>query len=94
MRCCIRCAAPGSRFRGAAKHFIVMPRPNQYQSLHETFIAPGGHQFEVQIRTEDMHKIAEEGIAAHWKYKASDNVSAKDEQRLAWVRQDDRRRQR
>jgi guanosine-3',5'-bis(diphosphate) 3'-pyrophosphohydrolase len=72
---------------GRSKDFIVMPRPNQYQSLHETFIAPGGHQFEVQIRTEDMHKIAEEGIAAHWKYKASDNVSAKDEQRLAWVRQ-------
>ncbi len=47
----------------------------------------GWHQFEVQIRTEDMHRVAEEGIAAHWKYKASDNVSAKDEQRLAWVRQ-------
>ena len=72
---------------GRSKDFIVMPRPNQYQSLHETYIAPGGHQFEVQIRTEEMHKIAEEGIAAHWKYKASDNVSAKDEQRLAWVRQ-------
>jgi GTP pyrophosphokinase len=50
-------------------------------------IAEGGHQFEVQIRTEDMHRVAEEGIGAHWKYKASDNVSAKDEQRLAWVRQ-------
>jgi GTP pyrophosphokinase len=64
-----------------------MPRPNQYQSLHTTLIAPGGHQFEVQIRTEEMHRIAEEGIAAHWKYKAGDVVSAKDEQRLAWVRQ-------
>src|ERR1017187_5717606 len=72
---------------GRIKDFINMPRPNQYQSLHTTLIAPGGHQFEVQIRTEDMHRIAEEGIAAHWKYKASDNVTAKDEARLAWVRQ-------
>jgi GTP pyrophosphokinase len=72
---------------GRFKDFIAMPRANLYQSLHTTLIAEGGHQFEVQIRTEDMHRIAEEGIAAHWKYKASDNVSAKDEQRLAWVRQ-------
>ena len=72
---------------GRIKDFISMPRPNLYQSLHTTLIAPGGHQFEVQIRTEDMHRIAEEGIAAHWKYKAGDAVSAKDEQRLAWVRQ-------
>src|SRR5215469_7244070 len=72
---------------GRIKDFIAMPRPNLYQSLHTTLIGEGGHQFEVQIRTEDMHRVAEEGIAAHWKYKASDNVSAKDEQRLAWVRQ-------
>jgi guanosine-3',5'-bis(diphosphate) 3'-pyrophosphohydrolase len=72
---------------GRIKDFIAMPRPNLYQSLHTTLIAEGGHQFEVQIRTEEMHRVAEEGIAAHWKYKASDNVSAKDEQRLAWVRQ-------
>jgi GTP pyrophosphokinase len=72
---------------GRIKDFIAMPRPNLYQSLHTTLIAEGGHQFEVQIRTEDMHRVAEEGIAAHWKYKASDSVSAKDEQRLAWVRQ-------
>jgi GTP pyrophosphokinase len=72
---------------GRIKDFIAMPRPNLYQSLHTTVIAPGGHQFEVQIRTEEMHRIAEEGIAAHWKYKASDNVTAKDEARLAWVRQ-------
>ncbi|HEX4156531.1 MAG TPA: bifunctional (p)ppGpp synthetase/guanosine-3',5'-bis(diphosphate) 3'-pyrophosphohydrolase [Acidobacteriaceae bacterium] len=72
---------------GRFKDFIAMPRPNLYQSLHTTLIAEGGHQFEVQIRTEDMHRVAEEGIAAHWKYKADDNVSAKDEQRLAWVRQ-------
>ena len=72
---------------GRIKDFIAMPRPNLYQSLHTTLIAPGGHQFEVQIRTEDMHRIAEEGIAAHWKYKAGEAVSAKDEARLAWVRQ-------
>jgi GTP diphosphokinase / guanosine-3',5'-bis(diphosphate) 3'-diphosphatase len=72
---------------GRIKDFIAMPRPNMYQSLHTTLIGDGGHQFEVQIRTEDMHRVAEEGIAAHWKYKADDNVSAKDEQRLAWVRQ-------
>ncbi len=72
---------------GRIKDFIAMPRPNLYQSLHTTLIAEGGHQFEVQIRTDDMHRVAEEGIAAHWKYKASDNVTAKDEQRLAWVRQ-------
>ena len=72
---------------GRIKDFIAMPRPNLYQSLHTTLIAPGGHQFEVQIRTEEMHRIAEEGIAAHWKYKAGDTVSAKDEARLAWVRQ-------
>ncbi|MGI4829888.1 MAG: RelA/SpoT family protein [Janthinobacterium lividum] len=72
---------------GRFKDFIAMPRPNLYQSLHTTLIAEGGHQFEVQIRTEEMHRTAEEGIAAHWKYKASDAVSAKDEQRLAWLRQ-------
>ncbi len=64
-----------------------MPRPNLYQSLHTTVMTEGGHQFEVQIRTEEMHKMAEEGIAAHWKYKDGSPVSAKDEQRLAWLRQ-------
>ena len=72
---------------GRFKDFISMPRPNQYQSLHTTLIAPGGHQFEVQVRTEEMHKVAEQGIAAHWKYKAGEALSAKDEERLAWVRQ-------
>ncbi len=71
---------------GRIKDFISSPRPNLYQSLHTTLI-DGGHQFEVQIRTEEMHRVAEEGIAAHWKYKASDSVTAKDEARLAWVRQ-------
>ncbi|HEY1808720.1 MAG TPA: bifunctional (p)ppGpp synthetase/guanosine-3',5'-bis(diphosphate) 3'-pyrophosphohydrolase [Acidobacteriaceae bacterium] len=73
---------------GRIKDFIAMPRPNLYQSLHTTVMGEGGHQFEVQIRTDEMHRIAEEGIAAHWKYKAGGSpVSARDEQRLAWVRQ-------
>jgi GTP diphosphokinase / guanosine-3',5'-bis(diphosphate) 3'-diphosphatase len=73
---------------GRIKDFIANPRANLYQSLHTTVMGDGGHQFEVQIRTEEMHRIAEEGIAAHWKYKAGESViSAKDEQRLAWVRQ-------
>jgi GTP pyrophosphokinase len=73
---------------GRIKDFIAIPRANRYQSLHTTVIGEGGHQFEVQIRTEDMHRIAEEGIAAHWKYKAGENtVNARDEERLNWIRQ-------
>ncbi len=73
---------------GRIKDFIAMPRANRYQSLHTTVIGEGGHQFEVQIRTEEMHRIAEEGIAAHWKYKAGDGaVTARDEERLNWIRQ-------
>jgi guanosine-3',5'-bis(diphosphate) 3'-pyrophosphohydrolase len=73
---------------GRIKDFIAIPRANRYQSLHTTVIGDGGHQFEVQIRTEDMHRIAEEGIAAHWKYKAGANtVNARDEERLNWIRQ-------
>ena len=72
---------------GRIKDFIAMPRPNLYQSLHTTVITDDGHQFEVQIRTEEMHKMAEEGIAAHWKYKDGSPVSAEDEQRLSWLRQ-------
>ena len=71
---------------GRIKDFIAMPRPNLYQSLHTTVIAEDGHPFEVQIRTEEMHKLAEEGIAAHWKYKDGP-ISAPDEKRLAWLRQ-------
>jgi GTP pyrophosphokinase len=71
---------------GRIKDMIAMPRPNLYQSLHTTVMAENGHAFEVQIRTEEMHKMAEEGIAAHWKYKDGP-ISAVDEKRLAWLRQ-------
>src|SRR5216683_3287655 len=71
---------------GRIKDFIAMPRPNFYQSLHTSVISEDGMPFEVQIRTDEMHKMAEEGIAAHWKYKDGP-VSAQDEQRLAWLRQ-------
>jgi len=71
---------------GRIKDFIAMPRPNLYQSLHTSVIAENGTPFEVQIRTEEMHKMAEEGISAHWKYKDGP-VTARDEQRLSWLRQ-------
>src|SRR5580765_7086917 len=71
---------------GRIKDFIAMPRPNLYQSLHTSVITETGESFEIQIRTEEMHRMAEEGIAAHWKYKDGP-VSAQDEQRLAWLRQ-------
>ncbi len=73
---------------GRIKDFIAIPRANRYQSLHTTVMGASGHQFEVQIRTEEMHRIAEEGIAAHWKYKSgSSSVTARDEERLNWIRQ-------
>ena len=73
---------------GRIKDFIAIPRANRYQSLHTTVMGAGGHQFEVQIRTEEMHRIAEEGIAAHWKYKSPGSVvTARDEERLNWIRQ-------
>ena len=63
-----------------------MPRPNLYQSLHTTVIH-GGQPFEVQLRTQDMHRIAEQGVAAHWKYKDGREVSQPDDQRIVWMRQ-------
>jgi len=72
---------------GRFKDYIAMPRPNLYQSLHTTVIH-GGQPFEVQIRTQEMHRLAEEGVAAHWKYKDGRIVSdANDDQRIAWMRQ-------
>ena len=71
---------------GRIKDFIAMPRPNMYQSLHTSVIA-GGQPFEVQIRTAEMHQIAEEGIAAHWKYKDGKLVADnREDQRVSWLR--------
>lgn len=72
---------------GRIKDFIAIPRPNLYQSLHTSVMGPGGVPFEVQIRTEQMHRLAEEGIAAHWKYKEGKKGPAEDDQRIAWLRQ-------
>jgi GTP diphosphokinase / guanosine-3',5'-bis(diphosphate) 3'-diphosphatase len=72
---------------GRIKDFIAIPRPNLYQSLHTSVMGPEGRHFEVQIRTEEMHRLAEEGIAAHWKYKEGRRGAADDDQRIAWLRQ-------
>jgi GTP pyrophosphokinase len=71
---------------GRIKDFIAIPRPNLYQSLHTSVVGPEGRHFEVQIRTEEMHRVAEEGIAAHWKYKEGKKGPADDDQRIAWLR--------
>ena len=71
---------------GRFKDYIAIPRPNLYQSLHTTLLH-GGQPFEVQIRTQDMHRVAEEGVAAHWKYKAGKPGAQDDDQRISWMRQ-------
>ena len=71
---------------GRFKDYIAMPRPNLYQSLHTTVIHTG-QTFEVQIRTQEMHRIAEQGVAAHWRYKDGREVSDADDQRILWMRQ-------
>src|SRR5438128_7889519 len=72
---------------GRIKDFIAMPRPNGYQSLHTSVISEHGMPFEVQIRTVEMHRMAEEGIAAHWKYKEGRVGDARDERYFQWMRQ-------
>ncbi len=72
---------------GRIKDFIAMPRPNGYQSLHTSVIGPSGTPFEVQIRTVEMHRMAEEGIAAHWKYKEGRVGDHRDERHFQWLRQ-------
>ena len=76
---------------GRFKDYISTPKPNMYQSLHTTLMSSIGQPFEIQIRTKEMHKTAEYGIAAHWKYKESEDgkksVEAKEEEKLSWLRQ-------
>ena len=76
---------------GRFKDYIAMPKPNMNQSLHTTLMSSVGQPFEIQIRTEEMHKTAEYGIAAHWKYKESNDgkksVEAQEEEKLSWLRQ-------
>jgi GTP diphosphokinase / guanosine-3',5'-bis(diphosphate) 3'-diphosphatase len=74
---------------GRFKDYVALPKPNMYQSLHTTVIGPGRERIEIQIRTHEMHRVAEQGIAAHWKYKenSSGGIDPKDAARFGWLRQ-------
>jgi guanosine-3',5'-bis(diphosphate) 3'-pyrophosphohydrolase len=72
---------------GKFKDYIGLPKENMYQSLHTSVIGPYGERIEIQIRTQEMHKIAEEGIAAHWKYKEGRMIEEADDKRFTWLRQ-------
>ena len=71
---------------GRFKDYIAMPRPNLYQSLHTSIIHSSGQPFEIQLRTHEMHRVAEQGIAAHWRYKDGEAITPEDQERLAWLR--------
>jgi len=71
---------------GRIKDYVAMPKPNMYQSLHTSVMSDKGHAFEVQIRTHEMHLVAEEGIAAHWQYKEGESVSEPDAEKIVWMR--------